>query len=72
MKKTMTVRELMQKLALCDPNAEVYTEGDETNEVFRVAQYTNKTNPGNTVVRIGDYFENCDEGIEANWQKEEK
>ena len=58
----MLVKDLIKALEKCDPEAEVYTEGCNTNEVFVVAQYTSKAKPTYNAVYIADELYYVDDG----------
>ena len=60
--RTMTVKELIEALQQCDPEAEVFTEGWQSNTVLAVAEYTHKET-GTKAVRVGDCFDYVDDEI---------
>ena len=65
----MKVKELIKALKKCDQEAEVYTEGSSTNEIFRVAQYSKKSSTYKAVY-IGDEFYYVDDGLLGEYNKE--
>lgn len=58
----MIVKDLIKALQKCDQNAEVYTEGCNTNETDTVVQYTNKKDQNVKAVYIGDCMDYVEDG----------
>lgn len=57
----MLVKDLIKALEKCDPNAEVYTEGNSTNETYVVAEYSSKSTTRKAVY-IADNLDYVDDG----------
>ena len=66
----MKVKELVEALSKCDQEAEVFTEGLNTNQVFVVAEYTHKTIPNVKTVMVADYLDYVDDGMLSIYDKE--
>lgn len=56
----MKVKELIKALEQCNPEAEVYTEGANSNNVYSIAEYTKKDHKA---VYIGDCMTYIDDAL---------
>lgn len=64
----MKVRELIKALEKCDQDAEVYTEGCNSNETLMVVEY-NKENSSDKAVYVGDDMYYVDDALLPKYSK---